>query len=276
MPATLIGYMANNVLPLRAGEVVRVYVVARRWSRSGALSMGQAFWLVLATLVVERIFDSLTLVLIIGVLILLVPVPPALEWAAGVLLAIDVAGIAVLVTAARAPELAHRLLARLTGGWPALERRLLPLLETALRGLEGVRTPRHALPLAAWTVVAWTVPAVAAWAMLRAMHLELPLVAGWAVLAAAGVGISLPSAPGYVGVFHAAVALALGIFGVAPATAVGYALLLHASQFVPVTLIGWAALVREQMSLADAVQGGPGTATPPAAPPTPAGGRPTT
>lgn len=261
MPATLIGYMANNVLPLRAGEVVRVYVVARRWSGTGAMSMGQAFWLVLATLVVERIFDSLTLVLIIGVLILLVPVPPALEWAAGVLLAIDVAGIVVLAVAAHAPALTHRLAGRLTRRWPALERRLLPLFETALRGLEGVRTPRHALPLAAWTVAAWVVPAVAAWAMLRAVHLELPLIAGWVVLAAVGIGISLPSAPGYVGVFHAAVALALGIFGVPPAAAVGYALLLHASQFVPITLVGWAALLREQMSLADAARGG---AVPPA------------
>lgn len=256
MPATLIGYMANNVLPLRAGEVVRVYVVARRWSGTGAMSMGQAFWLVLATLVVERIFDSLTLVLIIGVLILLVPVPPALEWAAGVVLAIDVAGIAVLAVAAHAPGLAHRLIGRLLRRWPALERRLLPLLETALRGLEGVRTPGHALPLAAWTVAAWGIPAVAAWAMLRAVHLDLPLVAGWVVLAAVGVGISLPSAPGYVGVFHAAVALALGIFGVSPAAAVGYALLLHASQFVPITLVGWAALLREQLSLADAARGG--------------------
>ena len=257
MPATLIGYMGNNLLPLRAGEVVRVYVVARRWSRAGAMSMAQAFWLVLATLVVERVFDSVTLVLIIGVLVFLVPVPPALEWAAAILLAIDVVAIAVLVTAARAPALARRLLARLSRRWPALERRLLPLFETALRGLEGVRTPRHALPLAAWTVAAWAIPAGAAWAMLRAMHVDLPPVAGWVVLAAVGLGISVPSAPGYVGVFHAAVALALGIFGVPPATAVGYALLFHASQFVPITLVGWAALLREQVSLTDAVHSPP-------------------
>ena len=255
MPATLIGYMANNVLPLRAGEVVRVYVVARRWSRAGAMPMAQAFWLVLATLVVERVFDSLTLVLIIGVLLFLVPVPPALEWAAGILLAVDVVAIAVLVTAARAPAIARRLVDRLSRRRPALGQRLLPVFETALRGLEGVRTPRHALPLVAWTLAAWALPAGAAWAMLRAMHVDLPLVAGWVVLAAVGLGVSVPSAPGYVGVFHAAVALALGIFGVPPATAVGYALLFHASQFVPITLIGWAALLREQVSLADAVHG---------------------
>ena len=262
MPATLIGYMANNVLPLRAGEVVRVYVAARRWSAAGPLSMAQAFWLVLATLVVERICDSVVLVLIIGVLIFLVPVPPALEWAAAIVLAIDAAGIALLTAAAYAPARARRLLDRLAGRWPALERRARPVLDTALRGLEGVSTPGHALPLAGWTVAAWAIPAMAAWAMLRAMHLELPLVAGWVVLAAVGLGISVPSAPGYVGVYHAAVALALGIFAVAPATAVGYALLLHASQFVPITLVGWGALVREQVSLTAAVRARPGGSEP--------------
>lgn len=257
MRATLIGYMANNVLPLRAGEAARVYVVARRWSGQGAMSTGQAFWLVLATVVVERVLDSLTLVLILGALILLVPVPPALEWAAVVLLAVDVVGIAVLVTAATAPAPTRRLVEGLTRWRPALARRALPLLDTALRGLEGIRTARHALPLAAWTVAAWAIPAAGAWALLRAMHLDLPLVAGWVVLAAVGLGVSVPAAPGYVGVFHAAVALALGVFAVPPTTAVGYAFLLHVTHFAPITLIGWLALLGEPVRLADAVRGAP-------------------
>jgi len=70
----LIGYMANNVLPLRAGEVVRVYVVARRWRAAGRTD---ALWLVVATLVVERVLDSLAVVLILATLVLLIPVPAA-------------------------------------------------------------------------------------------------------------------------------------------------------------------------------------------------------
>ena len=80
--ANMIGYMANNVLPLRAGEVVRVYVVARRLSRTRGEAVGGSLWLAGATLVVERVLDSLTLVLIMACLIFLIPVPRALEVAA--------------------------------------------------------------------------------------------------------------------------------------------------------------------------------------------------
>ena len=76
-----------------------------------------------------------------------------------------------------------------------------------------------------------------------------------AVLAFVGLGISIPSAPGYVGVFHAAATLAVGLFGVTQSAGIGYALLFHASQILPVTLLGWLYLVREQMSLGEAIVG---------------------
>jgi uncharacterized membrane protein YbhN (UPF0104 family) len=123
-------------------------------------------------------------------------------------------------------------------------------------GCRFVRPPAYdvlmRLPLLGWTVVAWGLSATGAWTLLRAMHLALPFVAGWTVMTFVGFGISIPSAPGYVGVWHAAAVLALSIFGVAQATALGYALLYHASQFVPITLAGWVALAREGVSLADA------------------------
>src|SRR4029077_2810010 len=104
-PAMMIGYMANNVLPLRAGEVVRVYVVARRWSASGdAAARAHPFWTTLATLVVERVLDSLVVVLILAVLVLVVPVPRFLEVAALVVLAIDLVAVTMLVALVAAPQ----------------------------------------------------------------------------------------------------------------------------------------------------------------------------
>ncbi len=251
VPATMIGYMANNILPLRAGEVVRIYTAARRLREAEPLSPTQAFWLVTATVVIERVLDSLALVLILTVLVFLTPVPAPVEWAAGVLLAIDVIGVALLVTVARAPERGRRLVARLTGRWPHLARMALSLFDTALRGLDGIRTASHALRIAAWTPIVWLLPAAAAWAMLRAAHLDLPFLAGWVVLAFVGVGISVPSAPGYLGVFHFAAKLALEVFGVAPATALAYALIYHASATLPITLVGWLYLLREHVSLGE-------------------------
>lgn len=251
VPATMIGYMANNVLPLRAGEVVRIYTAARRLREAEPLSPTQAFWLVTATVVIERVLDSLALVLILTVLVFLMPVPAPVEWAAGVLLAVDVVGVALLVMVARAPNLGRRLVARITRRWPRLERMALATFDTGLRGLDGIRTPSHALRIAAWTPIIWLLPAGAAWAMLRAVHLDLPFIAGWVVLAFVGIGISVPSAPGYLGVFHFAAKLALEMFGVASSTALAYALIYHASAMVPITLLGWLYLVHEHLSLGD-------------------------
>ena len=251
VPATMIGYMANNVLPLRAGEVVRIYTAARRLREAEPLSATQAFWLVAATVVIERVLDSFALVLILSALVFLTPVPAQIEWAASVLLAVDVIGVTMLVMVARAPDLSRRVVARLTRRWPRVEHPILAMFDTALRGLDGIRTPAHAVRIAAWTPIVWLLPAAGAWAMLRAVHLELPFLAGWVVIGFVGVGISVPSAPGYLGVFHFAAKLALEVFGVAAPTALAYALIYHASAAVPITLLGWLYLVREHVSLGD-------------------------
>jgi uncharacterized protein (TIRG00374 family) len=251
VPATMIGYMANNILPLRAGEVVRIYTAARRLRDTEQLGAAGAFWLVAATVVIERVLDSLAIVLILAILVFLIPVPAAVEWAAAVVLAVDVVGVALLVAVAWAPDRGRRLVARFTGRWPPLARAALTMFDTALRGLQGIRTPAHAARVAAWTLVVWLLPAASAWTMLRAVHLELPFLAGWVVLAFVGLGISVPSAPGYVGVWHFAAKLALDVFGVAPSAAVAYALIYHASAAVPITLLGWLYLLREHVSLGD-------------------------
>ena len=227
-PAMMIGYMANNVLPLRAGEVVRVYVVARRWSAGlGAVSRSHSFWTTLATLVVERVLDSLAVVLILAVLVLVVPVPRFLEVAALVVLAIDLVGVVVLIALVAAPQACARLITRLAGRWPRLQRRALTAFETFVHGLDGIRTPSHILPLLAWTIVVWLTPALAAWTVLFALDLHLPFMATWAVLA-------------------------VGLFGVSRSAGFGYALLFHASQVLPVTLLGWLYLLREHVSLGEA------------------------
>ncbi len=257
VPAVMIGYMANNILPLRAGELVRIYVVSRRW--------GRGFWAVLGTLVVERVLDSLAIVGILAALVFLIPVPKIFAYTAGTMLAIDVVAVAALVALAVSPDGVGRLLARLTSRWPGIERRVSRVFGAFVQGLDGIRARGHILPLLAWTILVWLAPALAAWTMLQAMDLHLGLTAGWTVLAFVGLSVSIPSAPGYVGVFHYAAVLALEIFGVPRPTAVGYALVFHAAQFVPVTLLGWVFLLREHVSLGEATRRS-GAETSPVAP----------
>jgi glycosyltransferase 2 family protein len=246
LPAMMIGYMANNVLPLRAGELVRVFVVARRW--------GHGFWTAVATSVVERILDGLVVVGVLCALLLLIPVPRPLVIGAITLLAGDVTIAAALAAAAAWPAGVRRVLTRLTRSWPGVQAWVVRILDTFVSGLDGIRTLRRLPAIVVWTVVVWILPAFVAWTSLRAANLDLPWVAGWTVLAFVGLSISIPSAPGYIGVFHFAAAKAVEVFGVTGAPALGFALVFHAAQFVPITVVGWFYLLRENLSLGEAAR----------------------
>ena len=241
--ALMIGYMGNNVLPLRAGEVLRAYVASRR---------GQRFWTVLATIVVERALDGLAVGLIVAALFLAIPIPPQLRWPAVIFLAADVAAMTVLVVIALAPGWCARLARVLFHRWSWAERRAMDVLGTMSEGLRGVRAGHHFAPIVLSTTLIWLLLALSVWAGLRAAHLDLPLAASWTVLAFLGLGVSLPSSPGFVGVVQAAAVLALALFSVPRTEALSFSLLIHASQFLPVTLYGVVLLLVEHVSLSDA------------------------
>src|SRR5437899_1885218 len=98
----------------------------------------------------------------LAVLVLVVPVPAFLQAAALAVLAIDLAGIAVLVALVAAPARCARLIERLSARWPRLRQRALSVFETFVRGLDGIRAPSHALPILLWTAILWVIPAAAA------------------------------------------------------------------------------------------------------------------
>jgi uncharacterized protein (TIRG00374 family) len=243
--ALLVGYMGNNLLPLRAGELVRIYVASRH---------GPRFWTTFATVVVERALDGLAIGLIMAGLLLVVPLPPELRWSIVLFLLLDAIAILALVAVATAPGTCRALIETFFHriGW--LERRLLDLLGTMTEGLRGLRTPSHAVPIVLGSVGVWLFFALSVWAALHAAHLDLPLVAAVTVLAFLGLGVSLPSSPGFIGIVQAATVLALALFAVPRPEALSFSLLLHASQFVPVTAAGLLFLLLEQISLGDAAR----------------------
>jgi hypothetical protein len=251
--AVLIGYTGNNLLPLRAGEVLRAWVAARR---------GQRFWTAVATLVVERVLDGLAVGLMLAVLFLTLPVPRHVEWAALLFLSVDLAMLAALGALALWPGPVRRAVLAATSRWPAAARRAGRLLDVVDEGLAGVRARSHLPPILATSAAIWLVLAASVWAAFRAASLDLPLAAAWTVLAFVGLGISLPSSPGFAGVFQAAVVLALALFAVPQPEALAFSILLHGAHLVPLTLAGLGLLALEPVSLAEASRGagppGPG------------------
>jgi uncharacterized membrane protein YbhN (UPF0104 family) len=89
------------------------------------------------------------------------------------------------------------------------------------------------------------------YAAFKACAVDAPFSASWVVLAFVGIGVSLPSAPGFVGTFQFFTVAALALFSVDQQTAFSYSIVHHLSQYIPVTLFGWILLIKEQMSLGD-------------------------
>lgn len=253
-PAVMIGFMGNNVLPLRAGEVLRVYVVHRH---------GQPFWTTMATVVVERVLDALAIGLMLAALILVVPIRSELRWSALLFMSADLLALGTLLCMAAAPDACRRLVQALAGRWPRLSAVALGLLATFDEGLRGVRTRSHLLPIVAWSAGIWVTLALGVWTAFLAADLHLPFAAAWVVLAFLGLGVSLPASPGFVGVVQVATVLALEIFGVGRAEALSFSLLLHAAAYFPVTAWGLLLLAVEHVSLREAA-GGAGAAARPA------------
>jgi uncharacterized membrane protein YbhN (UPF0104 family) len=121
-------------------------------------------------------------------------------------------------------------------------------------GLQSTRRLRQLVPIVIWSVVIWLFIVFSFWTAFRAASLDLPLLAATTVIAFVGLGVSIPSSPGFIGIIQAATVLALSFFGVPRADALSFSLLLHASQFVPVTVWGLALLVVEHVSLSAASQ----------------------
>jgi uncharacterized protein (TIRG00374 family) len=228
--ALFVGYLFNAILPLRAGEPARIGALNRR----GGTSMAEST----ATVVVERAFDVLSLLLLLFVLI---PWLPALAWTGGAIAlaaALVVVLVAAVVVLAVGGERIAPALARLAGRLPGLtEERLAGPADNALRGFAALRRWRVAAVGLAWTTLSWLVVGVGYWLLAEAFHLNVSPTAGLLVVIAIGLAMILPSTPAAVGVFEGATVVALAGYGVDDSAALSYALVLHAISVVPFVVL---------------------------------------
>lgn len=222
-----IGYLANTVLPARVGEFVRAYLAGRQPS----VGLPAA----LATIVVEKILDLLTLGLVLAGLVALQQLPYLPAW-----LQVSVATTAVgfaggllvlgLMLAFRARVLA--LVSSVEARVPLL-RRMQPraLASSFLDGLAALGR-RDRLPgVAFWSVTVWASSALTMWSGLAALGIDPSPAAVLFSLVVTNLGMAVPSAPGYVGVFHALLVESLRPFGIDPNQALGAAIVMHAFVF---------------------------------------------
>lgn len=243
-PILTLGYMGNNVFPLRLGEVLRAVALKRREGIPVSAS--------LATIVVEHIFDA---VVVVGFVLLnlgqLTRVSSgtfswlgnAAAWATGIFLA----GLAVFILVAMFPQTAQRLI------WRILlrvlpERLRMPVaqvIDQFLDGLMGLRSPKNALIVFAASFMIWTLETGLYWSVNQALGLGLNFSQLMLLNGIVNLVLLIPAAPGGLGTFDAAGRTILETLGVLSEPALAFTLVLRAALWLPITLLGTYFFVQE-------------------------------
>jgi glycosyltransferase 2 family protein len=264
--ALLIGYLFNTVLPLRTGEIVRATVLRA----TAGLPVART----LSTILVEKVLDTMALVAMLGLILPFIDLPASFRGPA-LVAAVAFGGLFVFALAAAIfPGAVRAIIRRLTPIMPrALRAPVTRISEQVLEGLLPLRRREVAPGIAMWTIVSWTANVAATYLFLLSFGLLLPVTAPALVVDATNLVMTVPSAPGYVGVYHATAKEALRVFGVAPDEALAFATFLHAFGFLPLALAGLISMIREGLSWGAVQAGGSGTddAARAPAPPRPTG-----
>ncbi|MDQ7028861.1 MAG: lysylphosphatidylglycerol synthase transmembrane domain-containing protein [Ardenticatenia bacterium] len=243
-PVVAIGYMGNNIYPARAGELLRAYVLRRKAQVSVSASM--------ATIVVERLFDGLTM---LAFVVVALPTSPVGRRYNTVVIGFSALFLGVLVLflwMAAHPHVARRWFERVVarsvpGRWHAQAGEVFGRF---LEGLESLKSGRDVLLIFFTSVLIWLLETAKYWFVMHAF----PFKVGFFVLilmnGVVNLATTLPAAPGYVGTFDAPGIEILEGFGVPGEVATGYTLVLHAALWLPITVLGLYYFWREQLSVA--------------------------
>jgi len=236
--STAIGMMTNNLVPARAGEIARAYALTRE--------TGIPLSTTIASLAVDRLFDTLVL-LMLAAAAFFDPAFPREATIAGQTLGDLARGTIVLVVLLVAllyflaffPTQIVRIFEFFTRRIsPALEERGKAVLTRFSEGLSVLKSPRRFASVLAWTVLHWLVNALGFWFDFKAVGIDLPFSAALFLQTLIGVGVALPSAPGFFGVFEKVATLGLAIYGIDATRATSFAIGFHILSFIPITVIG--------------------------------------
>jgi uncharacterized protein (TIRG00374 family) len=237
--ATAIGMMVSNLVPARAGELARAYALARETRRV-------PFTAAFASIAVDRAFDATVVLLLMFIAMLdsqfrgdaLVAGQPASRViAGGAMFAGSV--LAVLYLMVRFPNAVVRAYEKLAGHIsPRLADRGGWLLRTFVSGLGVLRRPALFGEVLGWTVLHWLLNAFAFWLGFLAVGIDAPFSAALFLQGLIAIGVALPSAPGFFGIFELFAKAGLTVYGVPDDLAVAWAISFHFLSFIPITLIG--------------------------------------
>ncbi len=251
---TVIGFAASTIFPAKIGELVRPYLLGSKEniSRSAAL----------ATVVIERLFDTLSILFILVIYLLVLVRPEELSpearaslselKEAGLILFAVVTCIAIFLYYLKTkPVLVRRLVQRLDRIMPArIAHSLDGILDSFIEGLSILHDPKLLIKIGCWSIAFWLLICAGFWAGVRAYVPGFPYTGTFLVMILLAIGIAVPT-PGAVGSYHLACKIGLSrFFGVPESMASAVAVIGHFITFVPVTILGVAFLWHEGLTAA--------------------------
>ncbi|HEY5522280.1 MAG TPA: lysylphosphatidylglycerol synthase transmembrane domain-containing protein [Desulfuromonadaceae bacterium] len=248
-PATIIGYMANNLLPARLGEFVRAYTLAQREQLETPA--------VFASLVIDRLFDGFTVLLLLLVTLFTLRLPAGMEDAAlalragGAIMFLLYCGVMMfLYLLKRQTMRTLSAVGYVLKPFPKrISNKLIPLLGSFIEGIRLSPRLGHFAALAATSAGIWLFCLLSVDMTLRSFNIYLPMTASMFILILVVFAVMVPASPGFIGTYHYACYKGLSVFGIPETTSVSIALIMHGTAFFPVIIAGFYYLWKNKISL---------------------------
>jgi hypothetical protein len=226
---TVAGYAVNNVLPVRIGEFTRAWITGKRNNVSRTS--------VLASIFVERIFDGLTIALILSATLFFYPFPQSVKTLATLASGLF-ALLFLFIMFGTFSDIPVKIMKYLESRSPKKISFVFDLADKFLKGAASLKSGKQVLLVTVLSVLTWTVELGVYIIISAAFDVNIPFVGYLYMLCAANLGMLAAPTPGGLAVFQAAIVYALRSFSILYEKRMAVAIVLHMAQIIPVTIIG--------------------------------------
>jgi len=253
--STVIGFAANCVLPARLGEFIRANYIGRmeRISKSSSL----------ATIVIERLFDVFTILLMLLFVLLSTDFASgwestgkALKTGGFLLFIIFIISILLLIGLKEKTQTFLNIAEKVVFFLPRkISQKIVDILKGFSKGLVLVKGPSQLFAVILYSLTLWSLTVFQIYILALSMGLPLPFLAPFFILVLLCLSVTIPSAPGYIGTFHLACQYGLIFYGFSRENALSMAILLHAAGFIPTVILGLIIFLLQHISLRNLTNG---------------------
>jgi len=240
--ALLIGMFINNVLPARLGEVARGYVLSHK--------MKVSFTYALSTVLLDRFFDLTGLLLITFLFFPGSSLPPKVSEGIYAIIGVLVICVLMIILLSR-PSFTNHLSKRFTTIEKSFLSKFARRAVEIQENLQRIGSPLTIIFFVIISFFIWLSMSMALWVVIRALGVPVSIRCIPFVCALLNIGITIPSSPGYVGLYQFLLVYLLSIFGVPRYEGFAVSILYHASWYIPYTIVGFALTLREHLRIRD-------------------------